>query len=76
MVSVSAKKVKKKFHACVPLKIKEVARQNSQGTICTCTVYNAEVGVLVRKLIQLPRSAKLSRLTPGISSGSVESAMS
>jgi hypothetical protein len=35
-----------------------------------------EAGVLVRKLSQLTRSAKLSRLTPGILSCSVESAVS
>jgi hypothetical protein len=35
-----------------------------------------EAGVLVRKFTQLTRSAKPSRLTPGISSCSVESAAS
>jgi hypothetical protein len=31
-VSVSAKKVKKKFHACVPLKEKTPPKQEKEGT--------------------------------------------
>jgi hypothetical protein len=41
-----------------------------------CLAEEPEAGVFVRKLRQLTRSAKLSGLTPGISSCFVESAVS
>ncbi len=46
-----------------------------QSTVTVCGVMFPEAGVLVRKLSQLTRSAKLSGVTPCISTCSVESAV-
>jgi hypothetical protein len=45
-------------------------------SVHVCLTEEPEAGVFVRKLSQLTRSAKLSWLTPGISSCSVESSVS
>jgi hypothetical protein len=54
MVSVSAKKVKKKFHACVPLKLRNFSDPSIVG-LYSCILYT--VPTLHAKIQALSRSA-------------------